>query len=100
MRGVKAVAAGRGRGRRGRRRQLVAGADRARSALPIEWDEGGNANVSTTIIAEFILKDSLDAEAPVARRTATSARRLAGAAKVLEAEYYAPRSSTTPRWSR
>ncbi|HWQ39952.1 MAG TPA: molybdopterin cofactor-binding domain-containing protein [Burkholderiales bacterium] len=65
-------------------------ADRALKALPVQWDVGENANVSSESIKAF-LRTGIDAEdVPVARKDGDVAGAFAGAAKVLEAEYYTP----------
>jgi isoquinoline 1-oxidoreductase beta subunit len=62
----------------------------ALDALPIVWDEGANANVSSTTIAEF-LKGGLDAEhAFVGNQNGDAKAAIAGAAKVVKAEYDYP----------
>jgi isoquinoline 1-oxidoreductase beta subunit len=66
---------------------------RAKEALkvvPVEWDVGANGKVSSESIRGF-LKAGLDAStAPVAKKAGDADQALAGAAKVLEAEYYTP----------
>ena len=59
--------------------------------LAIEWDDGGNGNVSSASIMEF-LRAGLDAQSDVviARRDGDVEQGLAGAAKVIEAEYFTP----------
>ncbi len=65
-------------------------ARQALDALPIEWDDGGNGAVSSESIAKFI-RAGLDAtDVPVARKDGDAVAAIAGAAKVMEAEYYAP----------
>jgi len=62
----------------------------ALDALPIVWDEGPNAKVSSADIAE-ILKAGLDAEqAFVGNRNGDAKAALAGAAKKIEAVYSYP----------
>src|SRR6476619_1196250 len=65
-------------------------ANQAAKAIAIEWDGGANANVTTdTIFASF--KEGLDAkDLPSARKIGDTAAALAGAAKVVEAEYSSP----------
>ena len=59
----------------------------ALDALPIEWDEGPNAGVSSASIDAF-LKTGLDAkEAAVGHKYGDAAAAIAGAAKVVEATY-------------
>jgi isoquinoline 1-oxidoreductase beta subunit len=65
-------------------------ARQALDALPIEWDDGGNGAVSSESIGKFI-RAGLDAtDVPVARKDGDAVAAIAGAAKVMEAEYYAP----------
>jgi len=62
----------------------------ALDALPIVWDEGPNANVSSATIAEM-LKDGLDADqAFVANRNGDVKAAIASAAKKIEAVYAYP----------
>jgi isoquinoline 1-oxidoreductase beta subunit len=62
----------------------------ALDALPIDWDEGPNAKVSSASIGEF-LKAGLDAEqAFVGNRNGNIEAALAGAAKKVEAVYGYP----------
>jgi isoquinoline 1-oxidoreductase beta subunit len=65
-------------------------ANTAAKALKIEWDEGTNGAVSTeSIFAMF--KEGLDAkDLPTARKVGDTPAALAGAAKVVEAEYSSP----------
>ena len=65
-------------------------AHQALKALPIEWDEGPNGNVSTASIMEFLRTGLDDPNAPVARRDGDVDAAFAGSAKVIEAEYSAP----------
>jgi isoquinoline 1-oxidoreductase beta subunit len=59
-------------------------------ALPIVWDEGENAKVSSATIAEF-LKTGLDADqAYIGNKTGDAASAIAGAAKKIEAVYNYP----------
>jgi isoquinoline 1-oxidoreductase beta subunit len=65
-------------------------ANQAVKALPVVWDDGGNGSVSSDSIRAF-LRSGIDAvEAPVVRRDGDAAAALPGAARVVEAEYYAP----------
>ena len=58
--------------------------------LPIEWDFGENANVSSDSIMEF-LREGINLEkAPVSRNEGDVDKAFAAAAKTVEAEYYAP----------
>jgi len=88
MRGVKSVVAG---------EDWVAvvadnwwRANKALKALPVEWDVGENGNVSSESIMCFLRTGIEAKEAPVARKDGDAAGALAGAAKIIEAEYHAP----------
>jgi len=71
-------------------------AKKALEAMPIVWDEGDNAKVSSATIAEF-LKAGLDAEeAFVGNKTGDAKGALAGAAKVIEATYSYPYQNHAP----
>ena len=62
----------------------------ALDALPIEWDEGPHAQVSSESIAAW-LKEGLDAaEAVVGNQNGDARAALAGAARVVEATYSYP----------
>ncbi len=62
----------------------------ALDALPVVWDEGPGAKVSSETIAAF-LKEGLDAETPlVGNKTGDIGAALAGAAKKVEAVYAYP----------
>lgn len=65
-------------------------ANQALKALPVEWDVGENGNVSSESIEQFLRTGIEAKDAPVARKDGDAAGALAGAAKVIEAEYYAP----------
>ena len=68
----------------------------ALAALPIVWDEGPNAKVTSATIAA-ILKEGLDAEQGFVGNKAGDAKAaLAGAAKVVEAVYSYPYQSHSP----
>ncbi len=68
-------------------------ARRALDALPISWDEGDNAKVSSATIADF-LKEGLDADQAFVGNQAGDAKgALAGAAKVVTAVYSYPYQS-------
>src|SRR5712691_11500908 len=68
----------------------------ALAALPIVWDEGPNAKVSSATIAAM-LKDGLDAEqAFVGNKAGDVKAALAGAAKVVEGVYSYPYQSHAP----
>ena len=65
-------------------------ANQALKQMPIEWDVGENGKVSSESIMQF-LRTGIDAkEAPVARKDGDFEKAIAGAAKIVEAEYYAP----------
>jgi isoquinoline 1-oxidoreductase beta subunit len=65
-------------------------ANQALRELPVEWDVGENGNVSSESIMAF-LRTGLDAQdVPVARKDGDADAALAGAARVIEAEYHAP----------
>jgi isoquinoline 1-oxidoreductase beta subunit len=65
-------------------------ANEALKKLPVEWDVGENGNVSSESIKAF-LRTGIDAkDVPVARKDGDAQAALASAAKVVEAEYYAP----------
>lgn len=65
-------------------------ANQALKQISIEWDVGENGNVSSESIMQF-LRTGIDAkEVPVARKDGDFDKAAAGAAKVIEAEYYAP----------
>src|SRR5580692_874525 len=62
-------------------------AKKALEAMPISWDLGDNAKVSSASIAQF-LKEGLDADqAFVGNKAGDAKAALAGAAKVIEATY-------------
>jgi isoquinoline 1-oxidoreductase beta subunit len=68
----------------------------ALAALPIVWDEGPDAKVSSAMIADM-LKEGLDAEqAFVGNKAGDAKAALAGAAKVVEAVYSWPYQSHAP----
>jgi isoquinoline 1-oxidoreductase beta subunit len=64
-------------------------ARKALEALPIEWDDGGNGGVSSDTIRGR-LKAGLDEAGAKVRHEGDFDKALAGAAKKIEAEYYAP----------
>ena len=65
-------------------------ANQALKALPVEWEKSDNDAVTSDSIKAF-LRTGIDAkEAPVARKDGDFDKAIAGAAKVVEAEYYAP----------
>lgn len=59
-------------------------------ALAVEWDDAGHGDVSNESITQFVRTGLEVAEAPVARKDGDVGQAFAGAAKVIEAEYYAP----------
>ncbi len=65
-------------------------AHQAIRALPIEWDFGENANVSSASILEFLREGINLKKAPVSRHEGDVDSAFASAAKTVEAEYYAP----------
>ncbi|MFN0041168.1 MAG: xanthine dehydrogenase family protein molybdopterin-binding subunit, partial [Burkholderiales bacterium] len=65
-------------------------ANQALKALPVEWDVGENGQVSSESIMKFLRTGIDEVEVPVARKDGDAVAALAGAAKVLEAEYHAP----------
>jgi isoquinoline 1-oxidoreductase beta subunit len=68
----------------------------ALAALPVVWDEGPNAKVSSATIADM-LKEGLEAnEAFVGHKSGDAKAALAGAAKVVEAVYSYPYQSHAP----
>jgi isoquinoline 1-oxidoreductase beta subunit len=79
----------------------------ALEALPIEWDEGPNANVTSASVAA-ILKAGLDASDAVVGNSVGDARKaIAGAARTIEAVYSYPHQNhatmetmtATARWT-
>jgi hypothetical protein len=68
----------------------------ALAAMPIVWDEGPNAKVTSATIADM-LKEGLDAEhAFVGNKAGDAMGAIAGAAKVVEAVYSYPYQSHSP----
>jgi len=65
-------------------------ASRILKALPIEWDVGPNGGASTESIREFVRFGLEDSGVPVARNDGDVETAFAAAAKIVEAEYYAP----------
>jgi isoquinoline 1-oxidoreductase beta subunit len=65
-------------------------ANQALRALKIEWNDGGHGDVSSASILEFLRTGFTDPRAPVARNDGDVKSAFDSAAKVLEAEYYAP----------
>jgi isoquinoline 1-oxidoreductase beta subunit len=58
--------------------------------LPIEWDSGANGGATTASIREFVRFGLEDSAIPVARNDGDVEAAFASAAKVVEAEYFAP----------
>ncbi len=65
-------------------------ANQALKQVSIEWDVGENGNVSSESIMQFLRTGIEAKDAPVARKDGDFDAAIAGAAKVIEAEYYAP----------
>jgi isoquinoline 1-oxidoreductase beta subunit len=65
-------------------------AHQALKKLPVEWDDGGNGQASTASITEFVRSGLDDPGAPVARNDGDVDSAFAGAARVVEADYFAP----------
>jgi isoquinoline 1-oxidoreductase beta subunit len=65
-------------------------ADQALRSLSIEWDGGANAAVSSDSIAKQLAAGLTDAKAVEALKTGDVAVGFQGAAKVVEADYFAP----------
>ena len=68
-------------------------------ALPIVWDPGENAKVSSATIAEF-LKTGLDADQAFVGNKTGDATAAIGAPPARSRRSTAIRSRTTPPWSR
>lgn len=65
-------------------------ANQALKALPVEWDGGDNVKVTSDSIKAFLRTGIEATDLPVARKEGDYDKAIAGAAKVVEAEYYAP----------
>src|SRR2546423_4595673 len=65
-------------------------ANRMLKLLAIEWDAGPNGAASTESIREFVRFGLEDSSVPVARNDGDVETGFAQAAKIVEAEYYAP----------
>ncbi|HKW37839.1 MAG TPA: molybdopterin cofactor-binding domain-containing protein [Burkholderiales bacterium] len=65
-------------------------AERMLKLLPIEWDAGANGEATTASIREFVRFGLEDSSVPVARNDGDVEAAFASAAKVVEAEYFAP----------
>ena len=71
-------------------------AKKALDALPIEWDEGPNARVSSADVAAW-LREGLDAETRhIGHQTGEARAALAQAPRVVEAEYSYPHQNHAP----
>ena len=72
-------------------------ASQALQAIETQWDEGGNGNVDNASLREFFKAGLVaDDAAPLAGNKGDVDAALAGASKVLEAEYYTPYLSHSP----
>lgn len=65
-------------------------AQQAIRALPIEWDFGGHAHVSSDSILEFLREGIQLEKAPVSRQEGDIDSAFSSAATTIEADYYAP----------
>jgi len=65
-------------------------ADKMLKLLPIEWDTGANGAATTESIREFVRFGLEDSAIPVARNDGDVEGAFSSAAKVVEAEYFAP----------
>jgi isoquinoline 1-oxidoreductase beta subunit len=65
-------------------------ANRMLKLLPIEWDAGASGGATTASIREFVRFGLEDSSIPVARNDGDVEAAFASAAKVVEAEYFAP----------
>jgi isoquinoline 1-oxidoreductase beta subunit len=65
-------------------------ADQALQALTIEWDEGANGKASTAGIMAMLREGLNQPALPLARKVGAGETALAGATKVIEAEYSSP----------
>ena len=65
-------------------------AHQAVEAMPVTWDEGPNAKVSGTDILALLRGGLAAADAAVARNDGDARAALAGASRIVEAEYFAP----------
>ena len=65
-------------------------AQQAIRALPIEWDFGSHAHVSSDSILEFLREGIRLEKAPVSRQEGDIDSAFASAATTIEADYYAP----------
>ncbi len=65
-------------------------AQRALEALPVDWDPGEGKGATTASIREFVSSGLDDPKAAVARNEGDVEAAFSSAAKVIEAEYFAP----------
>ncbi len=65
-------------------------AQQALKELPIEWEMGANAKVDSASIVEFLRTGLTTKDAPVSRNEGDVEKAFASAAKMVEAEYFAP----------
>lgn len=65
-------------------------ADEALKKLKVEWDEAGHGGVDSAAIAAMLREGLAAADLPQARNLGDTPATLAGAAKVIEAEYASP----------
>ena len=65
-------------------------ADQALQALKIKWDAGANGNTSTASIMAMLREGLNDPKLPQARKVGDGDTAMAGAARVIEAEYSSP----------
>jgi isoquinoline 1-oxidoreductase beta subunit len=71
-------------------------AKQAVEAMPVTWDEGPNAKVSSADILTFLRGGLTAKDVAVARNDGDARAALASASKVVEAEYFAPFLSHAP----
>jgi isoquinoline 1-oxidoreductase subunit beta len=65
-------------------------ANQALKQVSVDWDVGENGNVSSESIMQFLREGIAAQSVPVARKDGDAEKALGQAAKVIEAEYYAP----------
>ncbi|MDP1898669.1 MAG: molybdopterin-dependent oxidoreductase [Sulfurimicrobium sp.] len=65
-------------------------ADQALKKVRIEWDEAGNGKASNETIAAMLREGLNDPKLPEAHKSGDAPGKIAGAAKVIEAEYQSP----------
>ena len=71
-------------------------AQKAVRALPVVWDNGANAHVSSETIAKFLDEGLAMKDVPVARNDGDVDKAIASAAKTVTAEYRVPYLSHAP----